>query len=124
MRCTVLDKDYPRLAAYASKSSVDRCARNSGRSTACQSFKFRWFINDTLTTMSRRTQIWTVILAPFAFYLPVLVWNKVLVPPYQTVWYGDTVIQWRLDSDEPAMCMGAIKGAQFTSIRPTLLLQQ
>ncbi len=43
--------------------------------------------------MFRRTPIRTVILALFAFYLPVLLWNKALVPPYQTVWYGDTVIQ-------------------------------
>jgi HEAT repeat protein len=65
----------------------------------------------TLTTMPRRTPILAIILAPVALYLLVLLWEDALVPLYRTVWYSDTVLKWRLDSDEPAVRIGAIKDA-------------
>ena len=72
--------------------------------------------------MLRRTPIWTIILAPVALVLLVLLWNKALVPLYQAVRYSDTVMQWRLGSDEPATRIDAIKDVTSPRARDTALL--
>ena len=65
----------------------------------------------TLTALPRRTPILAIILAPVALYVLVQLWDHALVPLYRAVWYGDTVMTWRLNSDEPAIRIQAAKDA-------------
>ncbi len=65
----------------------------------------------TLTAMPRRTPILAIILAPVALYLLVQLWTYAVVPLYRGVWYSDTVLKWRLASDEPAIRIQAAKDA-------------
>jgi hypothetical protein len=65
----------------------------------------------TLTALPRRTPILAIILAPVALYVLVQLWEHALVPFYRAVWYGDTVMTWRLNSDEPAIRIQAAKDA-------------
>ena len=65
----------------------------------------------TLTVMPRRTPILAIILAPVALYLLVQLWTHAVVPLYRVVWYSDTVLMWRLASDEPAIRIQAAKDA-------------
>ena len=65
----------------------------------------------TLTAMPRRTPILAIILAPVALYLLVQLWTFAVVPLYRAVWYSDTVLMWRLASDEPAIRIQAAKDA-------------
>jgi len=74
--------------------------------------------------MPRRTPIWTIILAPVALYLLVLLWNKALVPLYQAARYSDTVMQWRLGSDEPATRIEAIKDVTSPRAGDTTLIDE
>jgi HEAT repeat protein len=64
-----------------------------------------------LTTMPRRTPILAIILAPVALYLLMQLWSHALVPLYRSVWYGDTVLMWRLTRSEPAIRIKAAKDA-------------
>ena len=59
--------------------------------------------------MRRRTPIIAILLAPIALYGLVILWEQALVPIYRSIWYGDTVLQARLASDEPATRIGALK---------------
>jgi HEAT repeat protein len=65
----------------------------------------------TLTAMPRRTPLLAIILAPVALYLLAQLWGHALVPLYRAVWYGDTVMKWRLTSDQPAIRIQAAKDA-------------
>jgi len=49
----------------------------------------------------RRTPILAILLAPIAVLLLLQLWSRALVPLYRTVWYSDTVMEWRLGSDRP-----------------------
>ena len=62
-----------------------------------------------MTTEPRRTPIIAIILAPVILYLLVSLWNKGLVPLARSIWFSETVSQWRLDSDRPAARIDAIK---------------
>ncbi len=77
-----------------------------------------------LTAMAHRTPILAIILAPVAVYLLVLLWNHALVPLYWSVWYGDTVLQWRLDSEEPAIRIAAVKDVGSARAEDTALLDE
>lgn len=68
-----------------------------------------------LTTMSRRTPILAIILAPVALYLLLQLWTQALVPLYRDVWYSDTVLKWRLARDQPAIRIKAAKDAGLRS---------
>jgi HEAT repeat protein len=59
--------------------------------------------------MTRRTPILAIILAPLAVVLLVQVWNKALVPLYLSARYSSTVLQWRLDSEQSATRIAAIR---------------
>ena len=59
--------------------------------------------------MPRRTPILAILLAPVVLYLLVQIWGHALVPLYRSIWYSDTVLQLRLDSDEPAIRIAAVK---------------
>ena len=59
--------------------------------------------------MRRRTPIVAILLAPIALYGLVILWEQALVPIYRSIWYGDTVLQARLASDEPATRIDALK---------------
>ncbi len=74
--------------------------------------------------MPRRTPILAIILAPVALYLLVLLWNHALVPLYRSVWYGDTMLRWRLDSEEPAIRIAAVKDAASRRAKDTALLDE
>jgi HEAT repeat protein len=67
-----------------------------------------------LTSMSRRTPILAIILAPVALYLLMQLFTHAIVPLYRGVWYSDTVLKWRLASDEPAI---RIKAAKDSGLR-------
>jgi len=80
-----------------------------------------------LTTMPRRTPILAIILAPVTLYLLVLLWDDALVPLYRTVrtvWSSDTVLKWRLGSDEPAMRIAAMKDVGKPSAADTELFEE
>jgi len=77
-----------------------------------------------LTAMSRRTPILAIILAPVALYFLVGLWNHALVPLYWSVWYSDTVLQWRLASGEPAIRIAAVKDVGSARVRDTALLDE
>jgi len=62
-----------------------------------------------LTAISRRTPILAIILAPVALYLLMQLFSHALVPLYRGVWHSDTVLKWRLASDEPAIRIKAAK---------------
>jgi len=64
-----------------------------------------------LTIKSRRTPIIAILLAPIALYFLVVLWTHALVPLYRSVWYSDTMLQWRLSSGEPAVRIQAAKDA-------------
>ena len=64
--------------------------------------------------MLRRTPMLAIILAPVALYLLVLLWTEALVPLYRYVWYSDTVLQRRLNSEEPAIRIAATKDVAST----------
>jgi HEAT repeat protein len=74
--------------------------------------------------MPRRTPILAIILAPVALYLLVQLWGHALVPLYRTVWYSDTVLKWRLASDEPAMRISAAKDAGSWRTEDVTLLNE
>lgn len=63
----------------------------------------------TLTAIPRRTPLLAIILAPVALYLLVLLWEQAFVPLWRSVWYSDTVLQWRVDGDRPETRIVAIK---------------
>jgi len=75
-----------------------------------------------LTAMPLRTPILAIVLAPVALYLLVLLWTQALVPFSRFVWYGDTVLRWRLDSEEPAVRVAAVKDVAAPRARDTALL--
>ena len=77
-----------------------------------------------LTTMSRRTPILAIILAPVALYLLMQLWAHALVPLYRDVWYGDTVLKWRLASDEPAIRIKAAKDAGLRLVEDAAVLDE
>lgn len=77
-----------------------------------------------LTDMSRRTPIWTIILAPVVLLLLVLLWNQAVVPLYRAVWYSDTVMAWRLGHDDPAMRISAVKDVTSPRAADTALLDE
>jgi HEAT repeat protein len=77
-----------------------------------------------LTDMSRRTPIWTIILAPVVLLLLVLLWNQTVVPLYRAVWYSDTVMAWRLGHDDPAMRISAVKDVTSPRAADTALLDE
>ena len=64
-----------------------------------------------LTAMPRRTPMLAIILAPVAVIVLMQLWTHALVPLYRSVWYSDTVLRWRLASDEPAIRIRAAKDA-------------
>ena len=74
--------------------------------------------------MPRRTPILAIILAPVALYFLVLLWNQALVPLYRSVWYGDTVLRWRLNSEEPATRIDAVKDAGSPRTADTAMLDE
>lgn len=47
----------------------------------------------------RRTPILAIVLAPIVLLLIMQLWSRALVPLYRTVWYSDTIMQWRLGSE-------------------------
>ena len=77
-----------------------------------------------LTAMSRRTPILAIILAPVALYLLMQLWTHALVPLYRGVWYSDTVLKWRLTSDEPAIRIKAAKDAGLRRAEDAALLNE
>jgi HEAT repeat protein len=77
-----------------------------------------------LTTMSRRTPILAIILAPVALYLLMQLWTHALVPLYRDVWYSDTVLKWRLASDEPAIRIKAAKDAGLRRVEDAAVLDE
>ncbi|MDH3512338.1 MAG: hypothetical protein OER85_15915 [Gammaproteobacteria bacterium] len=77
-----------------------------------------------LPTSSRRTPVLAIILAPVALYLLMQLWTYALVPLYRGVWYSDTVLQWRLASDEPAIRIQAAKDAGLRGAEDAGLLDQ
>lgn len=77
-----------------------------------------------LTAMSRRTPISAILLAPVALFLLVLLWNEAFVPLYRSVWYSNTVLQWRLDSERPQIRADAIKDAVSPRAEDTALLAE
>ena len=72
--------------------------------------------------MPRRTPILAFLLAPVALILLMLLWRHALVPLYRTVWYSDTVLQWRLDSRQPATRIAAAKDVGSSGTEDTALL--
>jgi len=76
----------------------------------------------TPTTMSRRTPILAIILAPVALYLLLQLWTQALVPLYRDLWYSGTVLRWRLASDQPAIRIKAAKDAGLRSAGDAALL--
>ena len=77
-----------------------------------------------LTAMSRRTPILAIILAPVALYLLMQLFTHALVPLYQGVWYSDTVLKWRLASDEPAIRIKAAKDAGLRRAEDAAVLDE
>ncbi len=77
-----------------------------------------------LISSSRRTPILAIILAPVALYLLMQLWTYALVPLYRGVWYSDTVLKWRLASDEPAIRIKAAKDAGLRGIVDAALLDE
>jgi hypothetical protein len=77
-----------------------------------------------LTARSRRTPILAIILAPVALYLLMQLWTHALVPLYRGVWYSDTVLKWRLTSDEPAIRIKAAKDAGLRRAEDAALLNE
>lgn len=67
--------------------------------------------------MRRRTPLLALILAPFALWAVVLVWDLVLLPLYESMWHSDFAVRARLGSDDPEARSGALRDA--TSARPT-----
>ena len=59
--------------------------------------------------MPRRTPLVAILLAPVVLVLLMLLWRQTLVPLYRTVRYSDTVLQWCLNRDQPAMRIRAAK---------------
>lgn len=51
--------------------------------------------------MQRRTPILAILLAPVALYGLVLLWQFALLPLHVLTWHSDTVLRWRLGSNEP-----------------------
>jgi HEAT repeat protein len=78
----------------------------------------------TLTAMPRRTPLLAIILAPVALYLLVLLWTHAVVPLYRGVWYSDTVLKWRLASDEPAIRIQAAKDAGLRRAEDVAVLDE
>ncbi len=78
----------------------------------------------TLTAMLRRTPLLAIILAPVALYLLVLLWTYAVVPLYRGVWYSDTVLKWRLASDEPAIRIQAAKDAGLRRAEDAAVLDE
>lgn len=78
----------------------------------------------TLTAAPRRTPLLAIILAPVALYLLVLLWEQALVPLWRSVWYSDTVLQWRLDSARPELRIDAIKDAASRRAGDVVLLDE
>lgn len=79
-----------------------------------------------LTAKSRRTPFLAIILAPVALYFLVQLWTHALVPLYRGVWYSDTVLRWRLASDEPAIRIKAaidagLRGAEDAAMLDALV---
>ena len=72
--------------------------------------------------MSRRTPILAIILAPVALVLLRLLWNHALVPLYGYVWYSDTALHWRLNSNEPAIRIAAVKDLGSPRAQDTALI--
>lgn len=77
-----------------------------------------------LTAMSRRTPILAIIMAPVALFLLMQLWTHALVPLYQGVWYSDTVLKWRLASDEPAIRIKAAKDAGLRRAEDAAVLNE
>ncbi len=77
-----------------------------------------------LRAMPHRTSILAIILAPVSLYLLVMLWNHALMPLYRSVWYGDTVLQWRLNSQEPAIRIAAAKDIGSARAKDTELLAE
>ena len=77
-----------------------------------------------LTSSSRRTPMLAIILAPVALYLLMQLWTYALVPLYRGVWYSDTVLKWRLASDEPAIRIKAAKDAGLRGAEDAALLDE
>ena len=77
-----------------------------------------------LTARSRRTPILAIILAPVALYLLMQLWTHALVPLYRGVWYSDTVLKWRLTSDEPAIRIQAAKDAGLRRAEDAAVLNE
>ncbi len=80
-----------------------------------------------LTAMSRRTPVMAFILAPVALYLLMQLWTHALVPLYRSVRYSDTLLEWRLASDEPAVRISAandagLRGAEDPAIVDELVM--
>lgn len=61
--------------------------------------------------MSRRTPVLALLLAPVALYALLLLWKWALVPLYHSVWYGETVVQWRLEASAPGTREQALRSA-------------
>ena len=77
-----------------------------------------------LTAISRRTPILAIILAPVALYLLMQLFSHALVPLYRGVWHSDTVLKWRLASDEPAIRIKAAKDAGLRRAEDAAVLDE
>ena len=95
------------------------CGRCHGYGLAAE---LHWLTIKPLTSMPRRTPILAFLLAPVALVLLMLLWRHALVPLYRTVWYSDTVLQWRLDSRQPATRIAAAKDVGSSGTEDTTLL--
>ena len=78
----------------------------------------------TLTANSRRTPILAIVLAPVVLLLLMQLWSQILVPLYRNLWYSDTVLVWRLASDEPAVRIKAARDAGLRGVERTAVIDE
>ena len=61
--------------------------------------------------MTRRTPLLAILLAPFALWGLLLLWDMVLRPLTVSIWRGETALELRLASDDPKMREQALRDA-------------
>lgn len=59
--------------------------------------------------MRRRTPIIAIVLAPVVLYGLVIVWEQALASLYRSIWYGDTVLRFRLASGATSTRISGLK---------------